>query len=121
MEKEWHTVRQPNLKKKKKNLLQGREKQEPMMGMRGGGRDCFVVVSYDFEYSTEDGKRVWMKEGEVLLLLAKTNNDWWQVSHQHICGSDQCCVSGAILLENFSNKKNFCVQNFTSLNSPLLF
>ena len=50
-----------------------------MMGMRGGGRDSFVVVSYDFEYSTEDGKRVWMKEGEVLLLLAKTNNDWWQV------------------------------------------
>ena len=49
------------------------------MGMRGGGRDSFVVVSYDFEYSTDDGKRVWMKEGEVLLLLAKTNNDWWQV------------------------------------------
>ncbi len=68
-----------------------------MMGMRGGGRDCFVVVSYDFEYSTEDGKRVWMKEGEVLLLLAKTNNDWWQVSHQqHICGSYLCCVSGTI-------------------------
>ncbi len=58
-----------------------------MMGMRGGGRDCFVVVSYDFEYSTEDGKRVWMKEGEVLLLLAKTNNDWWQVSQEHIGGS----------------------------------
>jgi hypothetical protein len=49
------------------------------MGMRGGARDSFVVVSYDFEYSTEEGKRVWMKEGEVLLLLAKTNNDWWQV------------------------------------------
>ena len=55
------------------------------MGMRGGGggggRDCFVVVSYDFEYSTEEGKRVWMKEGAVLLLLAKTNNDWWQVGY----------------------------------------
>jgi hypothetical protein len=71
-------------------LLQGREKQ-PMMGMRGGGRDCFVVVSYDFEYSTEDGKRVWMKEGEVLLLLAKTNNDWWQVSHQ------QCSISVVLI------------------------
>ena len=59
--------------------VQEGQQKDPMMGMRGGGRDCFVVVSYDFEYSTEDGKRVWMKEGEVLLLLAKTNNDWWQV------------------------------------------
>jgi len=49
------------------------------MGMRVGGQDSFVVVSYDFEYTSEEGKRVWMKEGEVLLLLAKTNNDWWQV------------------------------------------
>ena len=24
--------------------------------------------------------QVWMKEGEVLLLLSKTNGDWWQVS-----------------------------------------
>lgn len=50
-----------------------------MMGMRLSGRDVFVVVSYDFEYITEEGKEVWMKEGEVLLLLSKTNNDWWQV------------------------------------------
>jgi len=50
-----------------------------MMGMRLQGRDVFVVVSYDFEYITEEGKEVWMKEGEVLLLLSKTNNDWWQV------------------------------------------
>lgn len=49
------------------------------MGMRLQGRDVFVVVSYDFEYITEEGKEVWMKEGEVLLLLSKTNNDWWQV------------------------------------------
>lgn len=49
------------------------------MGMRLSGRDVFVVVSYDFEYITEEGKEVWMKEGEVLLLLSKTNNDWWQV------------------------------------------
>ena len=49
------------------------------MGMREGGTDSLVVVSYDFEYTTEEGKRVWMKEGEVLLLLARTNNDWWQV------------------------------------------
>ena len=49
------------------------------MGVREGGKDSLVVVSYDFEYTTEEGKRVWMKEGEVLLLLARTNNDWWQV------------------------------------------
>ena len=49
------------------------------MGMRLQGREVFVVVSYDFEYVTEEGKEVWMKEGEVLLLLCKTNNDWWQV------------------------------------------
>ena len=42
-------------------------------------RDVFVMVNYDFEYITEEGKEVWMKEGEVLLLLSKTNGDWWQV------------------------------------------
>ena len=51
------------------------------MGMRLVGKDSLVVVSYDFEYTTEEGKRVWMKEGEVLLLINKTNNDWWQVSY----------------------------------------
>lgn len=50
-----------------------------MMGMRIQGHEVFVVVSYDFEYHTEEGKEVWMKEGEILLLLTKTNNDWWQV------------------------------------------
>ena len=50
------------------------------MGMRLVGKDSLVVVSYDFEYTTEEGNRVWMKEGEVLLLINKTNADWWQVS-----------------------------------------
>ena len=56
--------------------------------MRLQGHEVFVVVSYDFEYHTEEGKEVWMKEGEILLLLAKTNNDWWQVclnSGHNIC------------------------------------
>ena len=50
------------------------------MGIRMQERDVFVVVNYDFEYITEEGKEVWMKEGEILLLLSRTNNDWWQVS-----------------------------------------
>ena len=51
-----------------------------MMGVRMQERDVFVVVNYDFEYITEEGKEVWMKEGEVLLLLSRTNSDWWQVN-----------------------------------------
>lgn len=39
----------------------------------------FVSVVFDFEYTAEDGKKVFMKEREVLLLINKTNNDWWQV------------------------------------------
>ena len=39
----------------------------------------FVKVSFDFEYLGEDGKKVNMREGEVLLLINKTNRDWWQV------------------------------------------
>eukprot|EP00094_Tigriopus_californicus_P012417 TCALIF_12003-PA protein Name:"Similar to ARHGAP27 Rho GTPase-activating protein 27 (Homo sapiens)" AED:0.35 eAED:0.36 QI:0/0/0/0.33/1/1/9/0/1508 len=38
----------------------------------------FVSVVFDFEYTAEDGKKVFMKEREVLLLINKTNNDWWQ-------------------------------------------
>lgn len=42
------------------------------------GSDHIVRVLYNFEYS-KDGRKVWMKEGEALSLLKKTNPDWWQV------------------------------------------
>lgn len=41
--------------------------------------DIKVRVLYDFEYKTREKKSVSIKEGEKLLLLKKTNNDWWQV------------------------------------------
>ena len=41
--------------------------------------NSFFSVAYDFEYLAEDGKRVFMKENEILLLINKTNHDWWQV------------------------------------------
>ena len=53
--------------------------RDPTMGIRNQDRDVFVMVNYDFEYITEEGKEIWMKEGEILLLLSKTNGDWWQV------------------------------------------
>ncbi len=42
-------------------------------------QQVFVNVAFDFEYVAEDGKKVFMKENEVLLLINKTNRDWWQV------------------------------------------
>ena len=53
--------------------------RDTSMGIRSQDRDVFVMVNYDFEYITEEGKQIWMKEGEILLLLSKTNGDWWQV------------------------------------------
>ncbi|CAA9997726.1 unnamed protein product, partial [Nesidiocoris tenuis] len=41
--------------------------------------DTNVEVLYDFEYTTKDGQQVTIREGEKLLLLKKTNDDWWQV------------------------------------------
>lgn len=41
--------------------------------------DIKVRVLYDFEYKTRENKSVSIKEGEKLLLLKKTNDDWWQV------------------------------------------
>lgn len=41
--------------------------------------DIKVRVLYDFEYKTRENKNVSIKEGEKLLLLKKTNDDWWQV------------------------------------------
>lgn len=41
--------------------------------------DIKVRVLYDFEYKTREKKSVSIKEGEKLLLLKKTNDDWWQV------------------------------------------
>ena len=43
------------------------------------GDQIFVQVSFDFDYISEDGKHVHMKENEILLLINKTNHDWWQV------------------------------------------
>ena len=63
------------------------------MGIKMKERDVFVMVNYDFEYVTEEGKEVWMKEGEILLLLSKTNGDWWQVNNLLIFPLDRaaCC------------------------------
>ena len=60
-------------------LVSKQQVRDSSMGIRVQDRDVFVMVNYDFEYITEEGKQVWMKEGEILLLLSKTNGDWWQV------------------------------------------
>lgn len=41
--------------------------------------DIYVEVLYDFQYSSEDGNEVKIKAGEELLLLKKSNENWWQV------------------------------------------
>lgn len=41
--------------------------------------DVYVEVLYDFEYTSEDGKELKIKAGEELLLLKKSNENWWQV------------------------------------------
>ena len=51
-------------------------------GAGGPGGQVFVNVAFDFEYIAEDGKKVFMKENEILLLINKTNHDWWHVSDQ---------------------------------------
>ena len=48
--------------------------------MKMRGDQVFVQVSFDFDYISEDGKHVHMKENEILLLINKTNHDWWQVN-----------------------------------------
>jgi len=60
------------------------EKEAAEEKMRGdattnNGQQVFLSVAYDFDYEG-DGKRVAMREGEILLLISKTNRDWWQVS-----------------------------------------
>ena len=74
----WHKLQQMQWLKRYVNELF--QSDSDMMGIRMQERDVFVVVNYDFEYITEEGKEVWMKEGEVLLLLSRTNSDWWQVN-----------------------------------------
>ncbi len=39
----------------------------------------FLKVAFDFEYIADDHKKIFIKEDEVLMLIAKTNHDWWQV------------------------------------------
>ncbi|KAG8308461.1 Rho GTPase-activating protein 9 [Homalodisca vitripennis] len=41
--------------------------------------DVSVRVLYDFEYTTKYGRNIKISAGERLLLIKKTNNDWWQV------------------------------------------
>ncbi|CAB3380647.1 Hypothetical predicted protein [Cloeon dipterum] len=44
-----------------------------------GGENMFVRVLYNFDYTTKDGRLVSIRQGEKLLLLKHTNQDWWQV------------------------------------------
>ena len=58
--------------------------QHPFLAMgqamaSNGQQQQFVQMAFDYDYVAEDGKKVLMREGEVLLLLNKTNHDWWQV------------------------------------------
>lgn len=41
--------------------------------------EVYVQVLYDFKYYTEEGNEVKIKAGEELLLLKKSNENWWQV------------------------------------------
>lgn len=41
--------------------------------------EVYVEVLYDFKYYTEDGNEIKIKAGEELLLLRKSNENWWQV------------------------------------------
>lgn len=41
--------------------------------------EVYVEVLYDFKYYTEDGSEIKIKAGEELLLLRKSNENWWQV------------------------------------------
>ncbi len=59
---------------------------------KGGKQQVFVKVSFDFDYLGEDGKRVFMREGEVLLLISKTNKDWWQVREKLLLFNCTCTV-----------------------------
>lgn len=62
----------------------GPGKRPVTVGPPGDGAQTFVNVAFDFEYIAEDGKKVRMKENEVLLLISKTNHDWWQVRNKLI-------------------------------------
>ncbi|XP_054266488.1 rho GTPase-activating protein 12-like isoform X1 [Macrosteles quadrilineatus] len=41
--------------------------------------DVNLRVLYDFEYTTKYGRKIKISSGERLLLIKKTNDDWWQV------------------------------------------
>ena len=82
--------------------------QFPPFNMRIRGEpQVFVSVAYDFEYLAEDGKRVFMKENEILLLINKTNHDWWQVSEYIFY-----CTVGKSILENENICKVIFVHKF---------
>lgn len=38
----------------------------------------YIEVEYDYEYEAKD-RNISIKQGEIYILLKKTNNDWWQV------------------------------------------
>lgn len=41
--------------------------------------EVYVQVLYDYLYHTDDGNEIKMKAGEELLLVKKSNENWWQV------------------------------------------
>ena len=43
------------------------------------GSRNYIKVLYDYEYTTDEGKAVQIKEGDECILLKKANSNWWHV------------------------------------------
>lgn len=75
--------------------------------------DIDVKVLYDFEYTTKDGKQVFIKQGEKLLLIRKTNDDWWQVIRK----SGRPFYVPASYVEETNSNDGVIVNKFANNNS----
>ena len=94
------------------HLHQGQGPGGAGAGPGGVRQQVFVTVAFDFDYLGEDGKKVFMREGELLLLISKTNKDWWQVRSWELCRALKTVLYTSVLHGNGHRKERIAQPEF---------
>ncbi|CAG2105273.1 unnamed protein product [Medioppia subpectinata] len=99
------------------------------MSSKSGSHDSKeekVSVLFDFEYSTDEGCVVRMKKGEQLVVMAKTNPDWWQCRRCHTTSTTaddklrgQLFYAPVCYLKKSDSCPQYVINNKTDMNSNI--
>lgn len=76
-----------------------------------------VTVLFDFSGENE-GEHIEMKKGELLTIVKKVNNDWWQVKRLNGCPNGNLETNDALVIEN---RQQIDEENINGNNNDMFY